>query len=507
MSSQLENAPSADSRRRGGVIVPLAAAGTALALVAAVTYGTRDPGDDSNVGGDPPVLRLSGAYAGAQGAPEPGPAHPRPAPVSGMYSGMADFRLAGTLPSAPTSARVHRPSGKSLDAADVARLASVLGIGGEPRVRDGLWTVGSGRAVLRLSLTTGAWTFVTGSDVCMPVPVDPDAGGADATVSCSAPAPGSARVEPVSGDRARRAARPVLDVLGLQAVGTVDAGPPAVVRASPQVAGLATVGMETEIAVDGDGVVWAHGWWGDAEPGATYPLLSAQKAFDAMSGEPRPEPALMCVDGPAGPKPGIKPSLGPGVAPEPQPETQPERRCPKPYEVVVTGASAGLLLALDGDQPLLVPAWLFAVSGQDAPVAQIAVTPDLLDTSGPTPGGSGSGGSAPGAPVAPADGGEVDPGAGGAEVAVSAAAVSGGGTVLRLTGGADGTGTACGATWRASAKETEDVVWVRMELVAPVEGASDCPAPQPQAVLKLTEPLGDRSVRDAGTDREVRVTR
>ena len=257
MSSQLENAPSADSRRRGGVIVPLAAAGTALALVAAVTYGTRDRDSGSNEGGYPPVLRLSGAYAGGLGAGAPGAGEPGrrdggTEPASGAYSGIAGFRLAGKLPSDPTSARVHRPAGDSLDAADVVRLASALGIGGEALERDGLWTVGSGRTILRLSATTGAWTFVTGDDVCLPVPVDP-AGGPDATVSCGVPAPGSARVAPVTADAARRAARPVLDVLGLGDAGTVSPGAPAVVRASPRVAGLATVGMETEIAVDGDG--------------------------------------------------------------------------------------------------------------------------------------------------------------------------------------------------------------------------------------------------------------
>ena len=109
------------------------------------------------------------------------------------------------------------------------------------------------------------------------------------------------------------------------------------VSADPTVDGLATTGVATTVVVRPDGAVMAGGWLAPVEHAmkavGTYPLRTAQAAFDGLGSLPVPE--IACMVG---------------------------KPCPWTDPVTITGAAAGLMSAWeDGKDPLLVPAWFFTV--------------------------------------------------------------------------------------------------------------------------------------------------
>jgi hypothetical protein len=152
---------------------------------------------------------------------------------------------------------------------------------------------------------------------------------------------------------ARRAATLVLADLGLADadVSVEPAGEQAFVLADPRVAGLPTSGYATSLEIDGDGhVVGGSGYLGRPSAGASYPLVSAREAFDALPELPRP--MFACPD---------------------------TASCPQPEPARVTGAELGLqLTALADDEAALVPAWLFTVKDWTMPLAQPAIEPRFL---------------------------------------------------------------------------------------------------------------------------------
>jgi hypothetical protein len=125
-----------------------------------------------------------------------------------------------------------------------------------------------------------------------------------------------------------------------------------------RVGGLEAVGLTTRVDVDPTGAVTgASGWLGAAREGDSYPLISAQQAFDELPEVPR---MLMCPVGPDG------------------------KGCLEPAPVQVTGAHLGLSLQplADGGQ-VLVPSWLFEVKGSSEPVVGVAVQHRFLPTPSP----------------------------------------------------------------------------------------------------------------------------
>ena len=118
--------------------------------------------------------------------------------------------------------------------------------------------------------------------------------------------------------------------------------------------------MSLAVAADGS-IDSGNGWIRKPQRGASYPLITAQRAFALLQQQPRPM-MDMCM---------LRPDGKPGCAPIPPSE--------------VTGATLGLTLDYDENKPMLVPAWLFAVKGQDIPVAQVAVQPQFLATPTPQP--------------------------------------------------------------------------------------------------------------------------
>jgi hypothetical protein len=369
------------------------AAPLALALVVGGVVGgaalvTGGDGDGSgSSGGRPVLLHLASAGGGRALAAS--------ADSADTAAGGQRYVLTGTLPDGtPADRAVYRLRGATAD--DAATVAAALGLSGTPTRIDGGWALrhGGNRLIVR---EDGGWSY--GLDCAPDTPVsdesadmgcgyavsssvaspgskddsakgdgsDPSSGGAVDVPPCE-PGPavdcGATDPQPVpdvspgpSDAQARAAAEPILAKLGLgDADLTVWHGDPSTtVQASPTVDGMATIGWVTSLQINGDGdVEWADGWVDGAVPGATYPVVSAQDAFDALQSQPQPM-MEMCMQRKDG---------KPGCADIPPAE--------------VTGASPGLLLDYDGDKPMLVPAWLFDVKDGFDPIAQIAVDPSFL---------------------------------------------------------------------------------------------------------------------------------
>ena len=154
----------------------------------------------------------------------------------------------------------------------------------------------------------------------------------------------------------RTAARPILAALGLAkaAIGVESYGSQGSVTADPVVDGLPTWGYQTRIEITADGsVLSASGYLGVPAAGASYPLISAKAAFEALS-----TLAQQQCDG-----------------------------CPESVPAKVTGARLGLqLTALQGGDAILLPAWLFAVEDWPMPLPQNAVVERYVERPGePSP--------------------------------------------------------------------------------------------------------------------------
>jgi hypothetical protein len=215
---------------------------------------------------------------------------------------------------------------------------------------------------------------------------------------CAAPpAPSPApEPDPVPAATVRAASTPVFQALGLDpAKAKVESWPyGGAATVAHTAGGLTAAGWETRVDVDRDGkVTTANGFLGDASKGDTYPLVSAQEAFEALP--PMGERLALC--------PVDKDGNGCGEVP--------------PTEI--TGAHLGLMLQTIDQQDLaLVPAWLFEVKGWEQPLPVVAVEPAYItepepakDEPAPVPVDPGSGGGAPGDPgqTEPGSPGQVDP--------------------------------------------------------------------------------------------------
>jgi hypothetical protein len=270
------------------------------------------------------------------------------------------YTLTGTLPAGtPDDQPVWRLPAASAD--DAQAVADALRLTGDFTRVDGGWVMrdGDNRLVVR---EDGGWSY--GMDCSPDTPVSSE----DLYVGCAV-ASGAAtsdELQPTyppgpSESEARSVAGTLFDRLGMTNVTVVvySGEPTSTVQGSPSVGSMRTSGWFTTVQIDGSGdIMTADGWVGDPDRGADYPVISAQDAFDKLQNQPRPE-LMLCAQRPDG---------KPGCADMPPTE--------------VTGASLGVMLDQDNGKPVLVPAWLFAISGQDDPVAQIAVDPSFL---GPPP--------------------------------------------------------------------------------------------------------------------------
>jgi hypothetical protein len=286
------------------------------------------------------------------------------------------YTLTGTLPEGtPGDQPVWRM--RTATAADTRRVADALTLTGSLTRVHGGWALrdGDNRLVVR---DDGNWSY--GMDCSPDTPVadeDINTGCAVASagaVAVGAPEDGGGTVsspEPVpvptyppgpSDSEARAVAGALFDRLGLDNPTIVVYGgdPSSTVQGSPTIDGKQTSGWFTTVQVDNsDAIVSADGWITQPERDADYPVISAQRAFDLLQQQPRPM-MMLCAQRKDG---------KPGCADIPPTE--------------VTGATLGVMLDQDNSKPVLVPAWLFSIKGQDDPVAQIAVDPSYLAQ--PTP--------------------------------------------------------------------------------------------------------------------------
>jgi len=363
-------------------LLPAGAAAAVAVLVAVVAIVSSVSGNGPV---QPPVLHLASVAGGSVGLPasaaagvsdKSGTSGKGGAPVSGARG--SGWRLEGTLPTGPSTGRVYLlPAGASTRSF-VSTLARTLAMSGEPQhLKDG-WYLVSGTTELSVSELAGRhWTYSNHGCVAGPV-LDPQTGVACA-VAKPLPSTSAAQPIPVAENVARRLARPVLEAVGVNPdVARVDTegGQQSVVLV-PKVGGSTVIGLETRVSVDEQGqVVDASGWLATPTAAAAYPLISARQGYDQLLQQPQP---MMALGMPCRIVPGTQ-----GCAPIP--------------DRVVTGATLGLTQAFSTDRGiLLVPAWLFQVRGQSAPVAVVAVQRSFLgQPDQPAPGGGPTIGGQPG---------------------------------------------------------------------------------------------------------------
>jgi len=384
-------------------LLPVVAVATVVAVVAAVVLVVSAV-RGGNGPTRPPVLHLPSPASGSLGLPADSPdgGSGKGGIPSSNPSG-SGWRLKGTLPAGPSSARVHLLPAGAATGAFVSALARALGMSGEPQHLNGGWYLVSGTTELSVSELAGQhWTYsnhgcVAGpvldpqmgtacavAESASPLRVTPSASGAPAGSGVNPPPTQSSPVpvaepQPVPENVARSIARPVLEAVGVNpdAARVETAGGQRSVVFSPEVAGATVLGLETRVAVDEHAqIVDAIGWLATPAAGATYPLISARQAYDQLLQQPQP---LSQLGMPCRIVPGT-----PGCAPTP--------------DRVVTGATLGLIQAYSTDRGiLLVPAWLFQVGGEPTPIGVVAVERAFLaEPEQPSPGGEPTAGSEPG---------------------------------------------------------------------------------------------------------------
>ncbi|WP_299530922.1 hypothetical protein [uncultured Streptomyces sp.] len=338
--------------------------------------GLSPAGGTASEGADAGAADSGGTASGggfAPGEPDPG------SPV---------YRASGELPEGPESAAVHRATG-SVGAAEVARLARALGVGGTPRAEGSVWRVGSAQHAegpyLQVTREApGTWTFAAdGSGGLSPCP--------SGAMCANGAGAASGAPEPVDERTAKAAAAPVLKAVG-QSGAALNAGqlmgPVRVVNADPVADGLPTYGWSTGVQIGPDGdVVGGSGQLKALTEGAQYPVLTAAETLDrlnATAGAP-PDPGGCATPAPL---------EGTGGAGKPSaPQCVPSAGRPAPV-LTVEDAVFGLALRYEDGRRALVPSWLFQVraapGGPLSTVDAVAVEPEHLETPRePSPSGGG----------------------------------------------------------------------------------------------------------------------
>ncbi|MFE7711658.1 hypothetical protein ACFU6I_39220 [Streptomyces sp. NPDC057486] len=469
-----DNDVTAPRRRRSPLAVASVAAAVLLAGGGSAYWAAADGGSGSRAGSSdrpPPLLALDEGASSPTAPPEGiAPGEPDPSGDGVVY------RASGKLPDGPAKAAVHRAKG-TVSAAEVTRLAKVLGLEGTPRTEGTAWKVGSdgdgSGPVLRVNKQApGTWSFARfgsgGTDNCR------------STTVCANKdvAPGGTG-SPVSENAAKAAAVPVLKAAG-QDDAVLDAsqlmGSVRVVNANPVVGGLPTYGWATGIQVGSDGqVVGGSGQLKSLEKGAEYPVISADDALKQLNKAGRANASRSHIGGCATPVPLEKgepksPAVSCGT------RTGAERGT---TTVTVDKAVFGLAMRyVDGEQTL-VPSWLFSVrpaaGGTGDTVAQVAVDPDSLAKPSSKHPGS-------------------DSGAGDASRSThQLTSYTADGRTLKVTFW----GGVC-STYAASATETGDAVRVTITESTP-DPKKVCImiAKELTRTVTLDAPLGDRKVLDA----------
>ena len=369
-------------RWRGWRLVSSAIASVAVLALAGCASGVGSAGASGVVSaGAAPTLRLDRPDFDLT----PGPSIPIPDNAVPFY--VATFALPTTL----TRADVWTWSTGPSTSRDVKRLATALGVDGDPqRVAHG-WQVGTPAAMVRVYDDPGwPWSYTTSKTPYWWAATTCIKGGnfgpyfsCDSTPPTPLPSPTSSQspqptISAPDADQAPSIAQPLLTSLGITGpiwVSNIGSDGITTVEVPPSVQGMPTNGFQTWIQVDSTGVVTAAGWLGSPKPGGdAYPLISAKQAFDLSNGWMGGACAAAAVAASSAP-------------PVPSPA------CQAPQSQNVTGALLGLDLEWQNEQPILVPAWFFTVEGTDGPVlgtvaidrAYVAGPPSSSPSLTPTP--------------------------------------------------------------------------------------------------------------------------
>ncbi|MFV8128034.1 hypothetical protein [Streptomyces syringium] len=501
--------------------VLLAGGGGAYWATTAADGKDASPPGTPGENGAPAPLALDGyGRQGGGSGPSRGIAVGEPDPNGVRY------RAEGKLPDGPRTAAVHLP-GREVDRSEVAALAKVLKVSGTPRLEKDVWQVGgtpdAAGPTLQVQRTgPGNWSFsrygIPGGKPCVP----PSGGGPEKTMELSgadpsgttaskpcpsfrdggSPSPSDGAEGPVSEDKAKQAAAPVLKELG-QDDAKIDAsglfGAVRTVTAEPVLGGVPTYGWQTSLKVGADAqLVGGSGALQMPKKGATYPLITAAEALKELnkgggtgrvviggcaSAVPHGKDGADGQDGESGDK-AVQPT-------PPCPETDPgatKQREP----ALVRGASFALATHSVGGRQALVPSWLFQVQqpGTDKAdkkatitIAQPAVDPKFIAKPAP----------APTAPTGKPS--SVPPKSG--PLPVESYTVDGDKLTLRFWGGV------C-SDFSASAEESSDEVKVKITGTEKEPGkVCVMMAKSFEKTVTLEEPLEDRKVLDAKSGERV----
>ncbi|MBW5486035.1 hypothetical protein, partial [Streptomyces bambusae] len=389
--------------------------------------------------------------------------------------GGVTYEASGPLPQGPSAAPGFKADGE-VTREEVARLASALGIQGEPRLAGEVWQAGEVRDSSGPRLTVnraapGSWTYThfqqgggdnckKGKDSCGPVaPPEGDPGKA------------------VSEAAAKTAAGPVLAAAG-QSDAKLDArltqGAVRVVSADPVIGGMPTQGWSTKVNVGADGVV--VGGSGELKApvkAADRSVVGAEEALKRLNARTSPvrtpEPSGCATSVPLDPDTPVKPGDPLPCNPEPRPMKPPRT---EQVRGAVLGLAPGTVDGVRG----LVPAWLFEVAGKDGGPSHTVVQPAAAEQPGP---------------------GQPDPGSGPGTVPGFSYAESDRKLTVNFWGGV------C-SDYAIEARQSPQSVIVKITDTPREPGRACILIAQEMALtVTLDQPLGDRKVIDAKTGKEL----
>jgi hypothetical protein len=315
-------------------------AAIAVVTAALLLAGCASKNSAAGSGGKPPKLLIGTGTSAGEAAPMMAAAGVAPGdtaastPAIGRYAGFGGYVLSGTLPTQPTHAPIWAwQSGKASES-DVTKLASALGLTGTPQRHAYGWDLTSSAGELRVRDSDGEqWSYNRADTVpCPAYQTDIDnADGASVGFGCAvAPTePGTVNTVVQGPDETttKAAAANLLSKLGVTGSDQFYASSPtSTLTVAPQIDGMPTQGIETNVDVDAKGIRAATGRLVDPKAGDDYPLQTAAAAFKSLADRPMPMIAMYCgplpVDGgpiPAASGPNTKFPLNPSPSDLPAP--------------------------------------------------------------------------------------------------------------------------------------------------------------------------------------------
>ncbi len=255
-----------------------------------------------------------------------------PQPAIGHFAGFGGYVISGTLPTTPTHAPIWTwQSGKASEA-DVTKLASALGLSGTPQRHAYGWELSTSTGDLRVRDTDGEqWSYNRADAVpCPAYQTDIDnADGASVGFGCAVSTPPvlvspgtttptpTTPIAPTPGPdetTTKAAADSLLSKLGVTGDEQFNASSPAsTLTVAPQIDGMPTQGIETNVDVDAKGIRAATGRLVAPKAGADYPLQTAAAAFKSLADRPTPAIAMYCGPVPGGPVLPVPAASGPNT--------------------------------------------------------------------------------------------------------------------------------------------------------------------------------------------------